>query len=247
VGEIKGYYFFRKVQNDTGAHPHSCSSGKGNYFKGWKVAGTADNSPSSDAAITHEWSNNSYCLMYLRGMHKASAEILCCKSAVGMKSWKLYSQANILVSKGMLLKTSDIEIYLSLSHGTQKLGLSFWCLFVLCLMKFCRFAPRIEQFERIVMHNPSTSLYTRKGKFYTHKSTLQYLQKWELYTIIKPFPYEGKSLNNMNFIVLFFTRVLIEIACVLFLAIVPLLRNTLGPPVHKLVDALQKKSFWLDL
>ena len=144
--------------------------------------------------------------MYLRGMHKASAEILCFKSAVGMKSWKLYSQANILVSKGMLLKTSDIEIYLSLSHGTQKLGLSFWCLFVLCLMKFCRFAPRIEQFERIVMHNPSTSLYTRKGKFYTHKSTLQYLQKWELYTIIKPFPYEGKSLNNMNFIVLFFYK-----------------------------------------
>jgi len=52
--------------------------------------------------------------------------------------------------------------------------------------------------------------------------------------------YEGKSLNNRKFYTRnnFFTRVLTEIVCVLFLDIVPLLRNTLGPPVHKLADAL---------
>jgi len=49
--------------------------------------------------------------------------------------------------------------------------------------------------------------------------------------------YEGKSLNKRNFIIIF-TRVLIEIVCVLFFDIVPLLRNTLGPLVHKLADAL---------
>ena len=54
--------------------------------------------------------------------------------------------------------------------------------------------------------------------------------------------YEGtcKSLNNRKFFTRnkFFTRVLTEIVCVLFFDIVPLLRNTLGPPVHKLADAL---------
>ena len=50
--------------------------------------------------------------------------------------------------------------------------------------------------------------------------------------------YKGKSLNNRNFIIIFFTRVLTEIVCVLFFDIVTLLRNTLGPPVHKLADAL---------
>ena len=52
--------------------------------------------------------------------------------------------------------------------------------------------------------------------------------------------YEGKSSNNRKFYTRnnFFTRVLTEIVCVLFLDIVPPLRNTLGPPVHKLVDAL---------
>jgi len=52
--------------------------------------------------------------------------------------------------------------------------------------------------------------------------------------------YEGKSLNNRKFYTRnnFFTRVLTEIVCVLFFDIVPLLRNTLGPPVHKLADAL---------
>jgi len=52
--------------------------------------------------------------------------------------------------------------------------------------------------------------------------------------------YEGKSLNNRKFYIRnnFFTRVLTEIVCVLFFDIVPLLRNTLGPSVHKLADAL---------
>jgi hypothetical protein len=50
--------------------------------------------------------------------------------------------------------------------------------------------------------------------------------------------YEGKSLNNRNFIITFFTGVLKEIVCVLFFDIVPLFRNTLGPPVHQLADAL---------
>ena len=52
--------------------------------------------------------------------------------------------------------------------------------------------------------------------------------------------YEGKSLNNRKFCTRnnFFTRVFKEIVCVLFFDIVPLLRNTLGPPVHKLADAL---------
>jgi len=52
--------------------------------------------------------------------------------------------------------------------------------------------------------------------------------------------YEGKSLNNRKFYTRnnFFTEVLTEIVCVLFFDIVPLLRNTLGPPAHKLVDAL---------
>jgi len=50
--------------------------------------------------------------------------------------------------------------------------------------------------------------------------------------------HEGKSLNNRNFIITFFTKVLIEIVCVLFFDIVPLLHNALGPPVHKLVDTL---------
>jgi len=49
--------------------------------------------------------------------------------------------------------------------------------------------------------------------------------------------YEGKSLYNRNFIITFL-QVLIEIVCVLFIDIVPLFRNTLGPPVDKLVDAL---------
>jgi len=34
------------------------------------------------------------------------------------------------------------------------------------------------------------------------------------------------------------STVLTEIVCVLFFDIVPLLRNTLGPPVHKLADVL---------
>ena len=52
--------------------------------------------------------------------------------------------------------------------------------------------------------------------------------------------YEGKSLNNRKFYTRknFFTRVLTESVYVLFFDIVPLLRNTLGPPVHKLADAL---------
>ena len=52
--------------------------------------------------------------------------------------------------------------------------------------------------------------------------------------------YEGKSLNNRKFYTRnnYFTRVLTEIVCVLFFDIVPLLCNTLGPPVHKLADAL---------
>ena len=46
--------------------------------------------------------------------------------------------------------------------------------------------------------------------------------------------YEAKSLNNRKFYTRnnFFTRVLTEIVCILFFDIVPLLRNTLGPPVH---------------
>jgi len=57
--------------------------------------------------------------------------------------------------------------------------------------------------------------------------------------------YEGKSLNNRKFYTrnAFFTRVLTEFVCVLFFDIVLLLRNTLGPPVHKLADALYKKAF----
>jgi len=52
--------------------------------------------------------------------------------------------------------------------------------------------------------------------------------------------YEGKSLNNKKFYTCnnFLTRVLTEIVCALFFDIVPLLHNTLGPPVHKLADAL---------
>jgi len=52
--------------------------------------------------------------------------------------------------------------------------------------------------------------------------------------------YEGKSLNNRKFYTRnnFFTRVRTEIVCVLFFDIAPLPRNTLGPPVHKLADAL---------
>ena len=52
--------------------------------------------------------------------------------------------------------------------------------------------------------------------------------------------YEGKSLNNRKFYTRnnFFTRVLTEIVCVLFFDTVPLLRSTLGPPAHKLADAL---------
>jgi len=38
---------------------------------------------------------------------------------------KIYSQANVLVSKAMLFNTFDIEIYLSLLHSTQKSVLSF--------------------------------------------------------------------------------------------------------------------------
>jgi hypothetical protein len=56
--------------------------------------------------------------------------------------------------------------------------------------------------------------------------------------------YECDSLNNRNFIITFFRRALIEIVCLLFFHIVPLLRNTLGPPVHTLADALYKKAFW---
>jgi hypothetical protein len=44
-----------------------------------------------------------------------------------------------------------------------------------------------------------------------------------------------------------FTRVLIEFVCVLFFDIVPLLRNTIGPLLHKFVDALYEKGFWLGL
>lgn len=104
----------------------------------------------------------------LRGMHKASAEIVCYKS--GDEKWKVGNfKAKrifcILVSKVMLLNTFDIEIYLSLSHGTQKWVLSFWCLFVLRLMRFYRFVLAIEQFNRTVMYNSSTTLYTRKAKF----------------------------------------------------------------------------------
>jgi len=58
------------------------------------------------------------------------------------------------------------------------------------------------------------------------------------YGAVNPNKYEGKSLNNRSFIVTVFTRVLIESVCVLCFDIVPLLRNTLGPPVHKLADAL---------
>jgi len=52
--------------------------------------------------------------------------------------------------------------------------------------------------------------------------------------------YEGKSLNNRKFYTPnnFFTRVLTDIVCVLFFDIVPLLRNTLRLPLHKLADAL---------
>ena len=52
--------------------------------------------------------------------------------------------------------------------------------------------------------------------------------------------YEGKSLNNRKFYTRnnIFTSVLTEIVCVLFFDIAPLLRNTLGTPVHKLADAL---------
>ena len=50
--------------------------------------------------------------------------------------------------------------------------------------------------------------------------------------------YEVKSLNNRNFIITFFTRVLTEVVYVLFFDTVPLLRNTLGPRAHKLADAL---------
>jgi len=54
------------------------------------------------------------------------------------------------------------------------------------------------------------------------------------------FYYGVKSLNNRKFYNNFnvFTRVLTEIVCILFFDIVHLLRNTLGPPVHKLADAV---------
>jgi len=51
-----------------------------------------------------------------------------------------------------------------------------------------------------------------------------------------------KSLNNRNFIITFYKSTYRNF-CVLFFDIVPLLRNTLGPPVHKLADAPLKKSF----
>ena len=51
--------------------------------------------------------------------------------------------------------------------------------------------------------------------------------------------YEGKSLNNRTFIlVITLLQKYLQKMFVLFFDIVPLLRNTLGPPVHKLADAL---------
>ena len=71
--------------------------------------------------------------------------------------------------------------------------------------------------------------------------------------MMKPLPskflpiYEGKSLKEEEFYNNVFTRVLTKIVCVLFFDIVPLLRNTLGPPVYKLAEALKKKAFWCGL
>jgi len=51
-----------------------------------------------------------------------------------------------------------------------------------------------------------------------------------------PVLYEGKLLNNRNFIVNFYEST--NTNCVLFFDTVPLLCNALGLPVHKLADAL---------
>ena len=52
--------------------------------------------------------------------------------------------------------------------------------------------------------------------------------------------YEGKSLNNRTFIITFLQQYLQKLFVSYFSTyyVVPLLRNTLGPPVHKLADAL---------
>jgi len=78
---------------------------------------------------------------------------------------------------------------------------------------------------------------TRLGMFWALKTAI-FDSSTYIYIYIYIYMYKGKSLNNRNFIITFFTRVLTEIVCVLFFDTVPLLRNTLGPPVHKLADAL---------
>jgi hypothetical protein len=50
--------------------------------------------------------------------------------------------------------------------------------------------------------------------------------------------YEGKSLNNRNFIITFLQEYLQKLFVSYFSTQSPPLRNTLGPPVHKLADAL---------
>ena len=50
--------------------------------------------------------------------------------------------------------------------------------------------------------------------------------------------YECKSLNNRNFIITFLQEYLQKLFVSYFSTQSPPLRNTLGPPVHKLADAL---------
>ena len=56
--------------------------------------------------------------------------------------------------------------------------------------------------------------------------------------------HEGKSLNNRNFIITILQECLQKLFVSYFPKQSPPLRNTPGPPVHKLADALQKKKLF---
>ena len=115
---------------------------------------------------------------------------------------------------------------------------------------------RISNFFSRQFDNPfwrSRPWHMSKAISYRHKIAFTHFhpldisiipRTWNITTATKTrctcVTYEGKSLNNRKFYIRknFFTRVFTEIVCVLFFDTVPLLRNTLGPPVHKLADAL---------
>jgi len=97
---------------------------------------------------------------------------------------------------------------------------------------------RIKNISQNVVENLEAHILCSLTFFIESYSLLDNVEKYGTARQATDAIYEGKSLNNRNFIITFLQEYLQKLFVSLFFDVVPLLRNTLGPPIHKLAEAL---------